>query len=259
MNPILHDLQNKQWVWTAAHAKQKTPKQTLATGFDTLDNVLSGGFPRAGTIHVQSYLGCGEMRLILSLLSNISKDTDTGADFSHKLFVFIDPPFELNAEFLLSHFLLKHKISLEQLVVLNSKNTQEALWSAEQCAKSGACHSIFLWQKALKSIQVRKLEHASVQGDAYCFWMQSILEQDSQLKEVHSSNLPLSLSLSITRYEDDLQIKINKQKVGWAQNPVKIPFPFICRTNRWLKKQSQNSIHNNVLSIKRNLVNSQNR
>lgn len=268
MNPILHDLHNKQWVWTAAHAKQQQPTQTLTTGFPSLDNVLTGGFPRAGLIHLHSPLGCGELRFMLSVLRNIKQSNAQPEKplSSEKLLVFINPPFELNAEFLLAH-----QISLEQLIIVKTTTSEESLWSAEQCAKSGACESIFLWHDTLKHIQVKKLEHASQQGLCHCIWMHNIqLSNQGSMsrgglqkykvpfscsnnvveKNTTLSNLPLSLSLTVNRNNDELDITVNKQKVGWAQKPVHIPFPFINRTNRILKQQLRRSSTNKVLSIK---------
>jgi predicted ATP-dependent serine protease len=117
MNPILHDLQNKQWVWTAANAKQEQLKQKRISGFDALDKVLSGGFPRAGMIHLNSPLGCGELRLMLSILeqqstqdlgfgpnnkpehTRLNTQANKQTSDHQKLRIFINPPFQLNAEF----------------------------------------------------------------------------------------------------------------------------------------------------------------
>ncbi|MFT6270129.1 MAG: cell division inhibitor SulA [Alphaproteobacteria bacterium] len=237
MNPILHDLQNKQWVWTAANAKHQVSTTKLATGYESLDNVLSSGFPAAGMIHLESPLGCGEMRLMLSILQRQHTESD-----DHKLYMFIDPPFTLNAE-----FLLEQNISLSQLVVVRTSKIEDALWSAEQCAKSGACCVVFMWQHKLKHIQVRKLEHAAQQGNCYCVWLHNCsntahLSGQNTDKGTVQSNLPLSLSLSISRQADNLSIKINKQKIGWAQKAVKIPLPFNSRTHSSLKRHSVNGI-----------------
>lgn len=212
MNPILHELESKQWIWTAAKAKQTSAQSTrLETGYEALDKALSGGFPSAGMIHINSYLGCGELRLMLEVLQQkISRTHD-------KLWVFIAPPFQLNAEFLLSE-----NISLEQLVVIYPDTDDEALWSAEQCAKSGVCEGIFIWQKKLLHTQIRKLELATLHGASHCFWFDN--------SEHTTSNLPLSLSLSLRRENEQLQVKINKQKVGWAKPSVSIKLPFKCRT-----------------------------
>jgi cell division inhibitor SulA len=241
MNPILHDLQNKQWVWTAADAKHRVATTKLATGYENLDKVLSSGFPAAGMIHLESPLGCGEMRLILSILKGQRNENN-----EHKLYMFIDPPFTLNVEFLLTQ-----NISLSQLVVVHTNNMEDVLWCAEQCAKSGACCAVFIWQHKLKHIHVRKLEHAAQQGNCYCIWLHNYKNAVHLRKDVtyegadtttQQNNLPLSLSLSITRQADKLSITINKQKIGWAQKAVKVAMPFNSRINSSLTQSNRYSV-----------------
>jgi cell division inhibitor SulA len=160
MNPILRELENKQWIWTAAKAKQASNENTrLKTGYDTLDKALSGGIPNAGLIHISSDLGCGELRLMLDVLQRHSKTT------SDRLWVFIAPPFQLNAE-----FLLNENIPLEQLVLIHPDSNDELLWSVEQCAKSGVCEGVFFWQKNIQHTQIRKLELAALHGAGICVW-----------------------------------------------------------------------------------------
>ena len=248
MNPILHELQNKQWVWTAANAKQQSTTRKITTGYEHFDKVLSKGFPAAGMIHLQSPLGCGEMRLMLSIIMRQQSQSD-----EHKLYMFIDPPFMLNAEFLLAH-----NISLSQLVVVNTHKIEEVLWSAEQCAKSGACHAVFLWQNTLNHLQIRKLEHAAQKGGCYCVWLHNQLansaqSNSSETQNSHISNLPLSLSLSISREANNLSVTINKQKVGWAQKAVTIALPFKGRThNSQSKNTHKRSGRNTVVPMQIN-------
>lgn len=246
MNPILHDLQNKQWIWTATNASHQMANTKLKTGYESLDKVLSNGFPIAGMIHIESPLGCGEMRLILSVLKQQDEQNN-----SAKLYIFINPPFTLNAEFLLAQ-----NISLSELIVVHTNNIDDALWSAEQSAKSGACYAVFMWQQTLTHIQVRKLEHASQQGNCYCIWLHNHTNSDQQTGHACEntnvqSNLPLSLSLSISRQADTLSIKVNKQKVGWAQNAVKISLPFTTAINR-SRQQTRVNDNSKVVAIHAN-------
>jgi hypothetical protein len=233
MNSILHDLKSKQWIWTAANAKHQASPNRLGTGYESLDNVLSSGFPPAGMIHLQSALGCGEIRFMLSILQRQRSENSP-----HKIYMFIDPPFSLNAEFLLAQ-----NISLAQLVVVRTNRIDDALWSAEQSAKSGACCAVFIWQQTLNHIQVRKLEHAAQKGGAYCVWLHNASQAASSKAQkegnnsTHLSNLPLSLSLSITRQADNLSITVNKQKIGWAQKAVNVALPFACRTHNSISQR----------------------
>lgn len=258
MNPILHDLHNKQWVWTAANVKQEQLKQKRTSGFSNLDKVLSGGFPQAGMIHLHSLLGCGELRLMLGMLqqqkaslpvNKASEKTNIEPESTEqKLYIFINPPFTLNAE-----FLLDHKVSLKQLVVVHTKTPTDALWTAEQSVKSGACDAVFIWQKQLNHTHVKKLEVAAQQGQSYCIWLQSESAQANSHAKGQTpaqNNLPLSLSLSLTRHKNALQIKVNKQKIGWAQGPIHVSLPFKKRINDAFKKQrDQLQQTNNVIAL----------
>jgi hypothetical protein len=232
MNPILNELENKQWIWSAAKTLQASSEHTrLKTGYEPLDSALSAGFPNAGMIHVSSHLGCGELRLMLKILQHQKRSN------GHKIWVFITPPCQLNAEFLLSE-----NISLEQLILIHPDSLEEALWSAEQCAKSGVCEAVFLWQKSLKHTQIRKLELAALHGASHCFWFDS-----SQHK---TANLPLSLSLSLQREDQQLKVRINKQKVGWAKAPINIKLGFKSRTGRAFVPRTLHK--SNVVALRNN-------
>jgi hypothetical protein len=233
MNPILHELEAKQWIWTAASQKQGSLQlERLTTGFEALDEALSGGFPKSGMIHIDCRLGCGELRLMLSVLQQ--RESFEHESQNTKLRVFIAPPFMLNAEFLLSE-----NISLEHLLVISPANQEEALWGAEQCAKSGVCEAVFLWQNSLTQSQIRKLELAALHGDCHCFWFDN--------SQGLTSNLPLSLSLSLMRQNESIQVKVNKQKVGWAKPAVSVKVPFKCRLGSPFKREKQNI--NNIVHI----------
>ncbi|MGQ8364154.1 translesion DNA synthesis-associated protein ImuA [Glaciecola sp. 1036] len=229
MNPILHELQNKQWVWSATCAKQQEQqKKRSTTGFASFDNILSSGFPDTGMVHIGSRQGSGELSFLLYILGHQLDTKDA------RFWVFIAPPGHINAEFLLAN-----NVDLEHLFIIHNASCEDALWSAEQCAKSGACANVFVWQKNLSQVQVRKLEVAAQRGRCRCFWF----DYSQQLQQ----NLPLTLSLSLQRQQDWIQVGINKQKAGWAKTPVKIPFPLRCKKSiRYTSSESANLQHNVV-------------
>lgn len=231
MNPILHKLQNKQWIWSATSAKQQEQQQKpISTGFANFDEALNAGFPRAGMIHVQSKLGCGEFRLLLQIIQQ--QDSEQ----THRFWVIVSPPGDVNAE-----FLLNHNVDLSRLLIIHKTSSEEALWATEQCVKSGACAGVFIWHKSLTQLQVRKLEIAAQQGKSYCIWF-----DNSKRKRV---NLPLNLSLTLQRDGEDIELNINKQKHGWAQAPVKLPLPLHCR-QRFRTKQRQPVVHADVVNLR---------
>lgn len=236
MNSILSELYNKQLVWSADYANKAVDNTPISTGFDELDAQLSSGFPSAGLIHIDSVLGCGEMRLMLSIIQqqnqHCAQQSELEPNDSHALFVFINPPFRLSAE-----FLLQHNITLSQVLMISCEHTQ-ALWSAEQCLKSGACRSVFMWPKQLRYKQIQKLELAAIQGNTYGIWFNTQTTSHKRNEQSSTYNLPLSLSLSVERHEEQLRISIRKQKRGWAHKSVKVPLAFVKRTkispyDRW--------------------------
>ena len=127
MKSLLHDLQKKQLVWTAADLDQH--KERVATGYKQLDEALNGGFPQSGLIHINSTMGCGELRLVIPAI--VSRQHE------NRLYAFIAPPHLLSAEFLIAE-----GIQLEQVLLIQTETPEQALWSAEQCAKSGACSAV---------------------------------------------------------------------------------------------------------------------
>ncbi|WP_284215428.1 translesion DNA synthesis-associated protein ImuA [Agaribacter marinus] len=223
MNPILHELARKQWVWSATSAKQQKQKKCISTGFTELDKALNAGFPNAGMIHVQTITGCGELDLFINILKQQNVQNEQSGN--NKFWVFVSPPGVPNAEYLLAQH-----IDINNLLVIHKTTTEEALWSAEQCAKSGACIGVFLWQKRLSQLQVRKLELSAQHGQSYCIWF-----TDSKVKQ---ANLPLSLSISMTRHKNDIAIQINKQRVGWTQQSITLHRPFNCHTSIKRNKQA---------------------
>ena len=225
MKSLLHDLQKKQLVWTAASLDQH--KERVATGYHKLDSALNGGFPQSGLVHVSSLMGCGELRLVLPALVNMQQDK--------RLCVFIAPPHLLNAEFLLSE-----GIALDRVLIIQAKSCEEALWSAEQCAKSGACSAVFTWQAKLQQLQAKKLELAANKGQCLSFFFTS--------KQQQSESLPVSLSLAIHREAEKVEIKINKQKVGWPLAPFTVKVPFKGKLGSPMHRR-RHAQQNNVVAI----------
>lgn len=226
MKSLLHDLQKKQLVWTAANIEQH--KERVATGYKQLDDALNGGFPQSGLIHITSVMGCGELRLVIPAI--VSRQHE------NRLYAFIAPPHLLNAEFLLAEGL-----SLEQVLFIQANNSEQALWSAEQCSKSGACSAVFIWQAKLKQVQAKKLELAALKGDCLSFFFTNAKYQ--------TESLPVSLSLSIQRQHSEVSICVNKQKVGWPIPPFKVKVPFKAKLGSPMRYRSPRKQAHNVIAF----------
>ncbi len=198
MNELIEILQNKQLVWQGA-AKQ-TSSQYQSTGYSTLDEQLNGGFPQSGVIEVLSDIAIGELRL---LMPSVTKD-------NNRLLVFIAPPGIVNA-----HMLAGFGIDLKSVIVVYPKDQKNALWSAELCLKSGACHSVLMWANdRLEIHQIKRLQLASEKGDSRQFLIRARRYEDL--------SLPVDVSLSLTAETTGLKAKINKRKRGWPSDVFNI-------------------------------------
>lgn len=200
MNRILESLKNKRLVWQGNHTL--VPEMAGQTGYPEFDEQLHGGLPEQGIIDLQSATGIGELRLFYPYLQQRHQQ-------EQRLLIYIAPPFVVNAE-----TLAELELPLSRIVIVRPDTEQQALWAAEQCLKSGCCHSVLLWQKQLQVHQVKRLQLAAEAGDALHF----LLRPDTQ----HNQSLPVTLSMQFKPRPRGLKIVINKRKGGWAGQPFEV-------------------------------------
>lgn len=200
MNHILKTLINKRSVWQGRYTPK--PEASSCSGYVELDQQLQGGIPKQGVIDLQSDMGIGELRLLLPYLQERHKQ-------QQRLLVYIAPPMIVNSEMLSAC-----GIDLSRVLVIQSKTEQESLWSAEQCLKSGCCHSVLLWQKQLQIHQVKRLQLAAQKGAA--------LQVIFRPQQHYSIPLPTTLSLQLDANPQGLKVTVNKRKGGWRNPPFEI-------------------------------------
>jgi cell division inhibitor SulA len=197
MDSIINYLKNKQLIWQADH---KLPIANLnSTGFSELDSELQGGFPQQGVMDIDSPMGIGEIRLLLPNLL-------VRQQAAEKLLVFIAPPTQLNGE-----MLAEYGFALQHILILQPSSAQHALWSAEQCLKSGCCDAVLLWHQDLEIHHVKRLQLAAQQGDA----LQILLRQNRQI----SVSLPVTLGMKLRAHPQGLKIQVTKCKGRWPSQP----------------------------------------
>lgn len=193
MNSILSYLKNKRLVWQANH--QQALPDVASSGYDDLDSELQGGFPHTGVIDIHSPFGIGELRLFLPHLRQRQ-------EHHQKLMIFIAPPMLVNSE-MLAHY----GFSLEQVLVLQPNSPEDALWSAEQCLKSGSVHSVLIWHQSFDIAQIKRLQMAADNGDA----LMLIFRQ----QKTDALSLPVSLAMRLNGHPQGLEVEITKRKGAW--------------------------------------------
>ncbi|MFM2590441.1 translesion DNA synthesis-associated protein ImuA [Vibrio sp. TBV020] len=220
MYELIENLKQKQWLWSGIQTPEYSDHHS--TGFDLLDQKLEGGFPKHGVVEIQGTSSIGELRLLLPHLKRTSQE---------RLSVFIQPPGYLCAEQLSNEGIDNNKVLL-----VYPRSEKEALWTAEQCLRSGACSNVLLWHSSLEVHQARRLQVASERGNAVHFLFKT------ENKSVFS--LPVNLSMTLEPHPSGIEVTITKRKGGWPQGsfvidmasiwpnltlqpkaPVVVPFP----------------------------------
>ncbi|MEZ8291764.1 translesion DNA synthesis-associated protein ImuA [Vibrio sp. 10N.237.312.B06] len=192
MHELIKNLQDRQLIWTGLQST--TQGSTTSTGYPQLDKQLDGGFPTHGVIEVESQQGIGELRLLTPYLAQQN---------SQKLAIFINPPGKICAEFFSSQ-----GIELDNILVIEPQRDLDALWAAEQCLKSGACHSVLLWGADLEIHQTKRLQAASETGKCLQFHFKAT--SHNQL------SLPVSLSMKLSFHIQGLKVEVTKRKGSWS-------------------------------------------
>ena len=163
MDPALEILLKKErGLWRGRD--QYYARDTITTGHKALDNSLPSGGWNLGTLTelLIAHDGIGEFSLLLPALRKIT----TGKQWA----ALINPPYVPYAPALATAGL-----NLEHLLVIDSKDDTDTLWSAEQLLRSGTFQVVIFWihkaRNADKSNKLRRLqlaaEHAGAWAVAY--------------------------------------------------------------------------------------------
>lgn len=201
MNEFIEQLKQKQWLWQGNKPVSLNMAASLAsTGFSELDEKLDGGMPEHGVIDLQSLSGIGELRLLLPHL----RHTDDG-----RLIVFIEPPAPLCAEALIAE-----QLDINRVLLIQPKHNNHALWSAEQCLKSGACSHVMLWCDHIEIHQARRFQVSAEIGRCRQFLFRQ--------EQARGFSLPVSLSMQLAPHSQGLEANITKRKGRWEPKPFTI-------------------------------------
>ncbi|GAA0342992.1 translesion DNA synthesis-associated protein ImuA [Bowmanella denitrificans] len=207
MNNLIDHLKNKGWVWQANFSPSLLTDKPGS--LDELSQFIPGGLKEHALVEIHSQIGIGEVRLLLPRLAANGQD--------HRLLVWVAPPHKINGE-----CLHQTGIDLSRVLILHPRDGKEALWAAEQCLKSGTCHSVLLWHGDIEVAQAKRLQQACQQGRAQLFLLRT--------RQSISQSLPVSLSLQLEAHAEGLQIKVTKCRGSWP------PAPFILNMRqRWPK------------------------
>lgn len=184
-----------------------------STGFSQLDNCLHlGGWPSAGLVEILcKQQGIGELQILLPTLARASSAG------RHCLLLappYIPYPAALKAA----------GVCVDKVLVVESYNTQEQLWCAEQALRANAAGCLIAWfgSQQLQTAHLRKLLLAAKQSDTLLF----LQRHTSVSQQASPANLRLLVG---SAKPGEIQLQILKQTGGWAGQELSLP-----RRETWL-------------------------
>ncbi len=201
----IRQLLQRNEIWQASQKDNPStdPERAISTGYAELDKELHyTGWPRAAISELLlSNNGIGEIRLLSPLFARLSLQSG--------YITWVNPPEQPYAPALTQQF------QLNKLVIVNTCNTQDSIWAAEQAMASAACSAVLLWlpDKALNKA-LRKLSIAARKGKCW-----GIILRPASLQQ-HPS--PAALRIVMQPKKQHQQLSIIKQPGGWSGQQVRL-------------------------------------
>ena len=158
----LDTLLQQRRVWKGAGQASADGKQP--TGHASLDAQLpGGGWPEAALSEILLKApGSGELQLLWPTLARLTR--------ARERVVLVSPPLLPYA-----HAWLQAGVDLHWLVLIEAQE-QEALWTAEQCLRSGSCGAVLCWPRRIDDRGLRRLQLAAATGQTLGFVCRSQYE-----------------------------------------------------------------------------------
>ncbi len=175
---------------------QHEKRETLATGYTTLDAALpSGGWPVGALTELMvAHEGAGEFTLLLPALAALTQQ--------QQWIALVAPPYTPYAP-----ALVNAGIALERLLVIDSTDQKSAYWATEQLLRSGVFSSVILWtEQVTDESRQRRLQLAAEQGKAWAVCYRPY--------RAARTSSPAGLRILLQRHNSALQVDIIKNRGG---------------------------------------------
>ena len=209
MKASIAELARLPGVWRGGDLEHSS-HPSIATGHARLDAELPGrGWP-TGTLSevLHDGEGIGEITFLAAALACATE----GA----RLVAWVNPPYLPYAP-----ALAQAGIPLERCLVVKPANRDDALWSAEQALKSGACGAVLLWlgeeggaRRHDEYAWLRRLQMAAASGRAMAIHFRSTAAE--------GLSTPAHLRVVLSRERGALQVRIPKRRGPPLTQPVSL-------------------------------------
>lgn len=176
------------------------PPSGLATGYETLDALLNGGWPQGALVEILSaYRGIGELRLLLPALAGLTREK--------RWLAFVAPPYIPYAP-----ALARAGVRLDRVMQVHPRTGTDTLWALEQTLRSGSCGAVLAWPQRADARSLRRLQLAAEAGNS----LGVLFRQPSAGRERSPAVVRLRLAPAATR----LSIDVLKRRSGWPTGPI---------------------------------------
>ncbi|WP_372964040.1 translesion DNA synthesis-associated protein ImuA [Marinobacter sp.] len=196
MSKLLSTLLQDARVWQGYQHRRAT-QPAESTGYQALDNQLGGlGWPKGALSEcLLDTWGIGELHLVLPLMQRVSEEGKT--------IFWLNPPHTPYAP-----ALAREGVNLGHLVMINTQDRNDFLWTLENCLRSPVTGLVFAWPGKLASRDVRRLQLAAEAGNNLCVLFRS--------RQHVEQNSPAALRLELVPGEhQELKINIIKRRGSW--------------------------------------------
>jgi len=191
-------------VWRGGEFEQAI-HATVATGHAALDRELPGGGWPMGTLSevLHEGVGIGEVGFLAGALARASE--------GDRLVAWINAPHVPYAP-----ALAQAGVPLDRCLVIRPQSAEDALWSAEQALKSGACGAALVWLQAVKNqyAWLRRLQMAAESGRAMAVLFRSTAAQ--------RLSTPAHLRVMLSREHGALEVRIPKRRGPPLATPIRL-------------------------------------
>lgn len=169
-------------------------KATQPTGHAMLDALLpAGGWPDSALSEILfAAPGIGELRLLWPTLARLTR--------AGERIVLVAPPHRPCPQAWLAA-----GVDLRHLVIVQAKD-RDALWSAEQCLRSGSCAAVLCWPRQADDRALRRLQIAAETGQTLAFAYRPLREAEN----------PSPAALRLTLEAQPVQLRVIKCRGGLA-------------------------------------------
>jgi hypothetical protein len=200
-------------LWRGGELEHAT-QPAIPTGHARLDAQLPGGGWPCGTLSevLHEGIGIGEVSFLAGALARSTQ--------GQRLLAWINPPYLPYAP-----ALAQAGLGLDRCLVVRPASREDALWSAEQALKSGACGAVLLWLGAQAGARrhdeyacLRRLQMSA--GAGRCM---AVLYRSSAAE---SLSTPAHLRVVLTREQGRLELRIPKRRGPPLARPIPIEAGF---------------------------------